>query len=243
MQGDIGLVRITSPWEYARIAGLCYLLIILLGIFGQIIVRGSYIVSEDAAATMQNIVASPLLWRWGIAGDIAMHLLDIPLMIILFLLLKPVNKTVALLALAFNIIQTAVLATNKLALMVPLIVVTNSHYVSALSPEQISAQIMLLIDIHNYGFGLGLIFFGFACLCYGYLIFNSGFFPKIIGVLIAIAGLCYLINSFVLILLPAAPPMVYPILGVCLLSELSLCLWLLLKGVDQQHWQKISLKN
>lgn len=164
-------------------------------------------------------------------------------MIILFLLLKPVNKTVALLALAFNIIQTAVLATNKLALMVPLIMVANTHYAAAFSTEEISAQIMLLIDIHNYGFGLGLIFFGFACLCYGYLIFNSGFFPKTIGILIAIAGLCYLINSVVLILLPAASPTVFPILGVCLLAELSLCLWLLLKGVDNQHWQKISLKN
>lgn len=67
------------PQGYARIAGVCYLLIILLGVFGQIVVHGLLIVPEDAAATAQHISASPLLWRWGIVGDIAMHLLDIPL--------------------------------------------------------------------------------------------------------------------------------------------------------------------
>ncbi|PUA27326.1 MAG: hypothetical protein B0W54_12085 [Cellvibrio sp. 79] len=233
----MGFPQSIAPQSYARVAGVCYLLIILLGVFGQIIVRGSLIVPADAAATVQNITASPMLWRWGIIGDIAMHLLDIPVMAILYLLLSPVNKPVALLALGFNIIQTAVLATNKLVLIIPLIVLGNTQYTSAFSAEQINAQIQLLIDVHNYGFGLGLIFFGLACLCYGYLIFKSGYFPKVIGMLMAIAGLCYLLNSITLILAPALSPFVFPLLGICLIAELAFCLRLLIKGVTLSQWQ------
>lgn len=227
-----------SPQVYTRTAGVCYLLIILLGFFGQIVVRNSLIVPGDAAATLANIVASPWLWRWGILGDIGMHLLDIPLMVILYLLLKPVHKTIALMALVFNVLQTAVLATNKLTLIIPLLLMGNSQYAAAFTPEQIQAQIMLLLDVHNYGFALGLIFFGVACLGYGYLIFNSGYFPGLIGIFMAIAGCCYLINSFVLILAPALSPLVFPLLGICLLAELSFCLWLLGRGVNIPLWRQ-----
>ncbi len=227
-----------SPQVYARVAGICYLLIILLGVFGQIIVRNSLVVMSDPAMTVSNIAESPLLWRLGIVGDIAMHLLDIPLMVILYLLLRPVHKTIARVALGFNVIQTAVLATNKLTLIIPLLLI-NSQHSAAFTPEQISAQIMLLLDAHNYGFALGLIFFGFACLGYGYLLFTSGYFPKPIGILIVVAGLCYLINSFVLMLAPELSSYTFLLLGVCLLAELSLCLWLLIKGVQHPAWQQV----
>lgn len=223
-----------SPQTYVRIAGICYLLIILLGVFGQVVVRNSLIVAGDAAATVANISESLWLWRLGIIGDIAMHILDIPLMIILYLLLRPIHQIIALLALVLNIIQTAVLAVNKLTLIIPLILIGDTGYVL---PDQINAQIMLLINVHNYGFGLGLIFFGFACIAYGYLIFASKYFPGVIGIFMVAAGMCYLVNSLVLILIPSISPFVFPLLGVCLLAELSLSLWLLLKGVSLPHWR------
>lgn len=226
-----------SPQMYTRIAGICYLLIILLGVFGQIIVRNSLVVMNDATMTVNNIAESSLLWRLGIVGDITMHLLDIPLMVILYLLLKPVHKTIALMALGFNVIQTAVLAANKLTLIIPLLLM-NSQNTSAFTDAQINTQIMLLLDVHNYGFALGLIFFGFACLCYGYLLFKSGYFPRPIGILIAVAGLCYLTNSFTLIIAPAFSFYTFALLGVCLLAELSFCLWLLIKGVRLPVWQQ-----
>lgn len=225
------------PQIYTRIAGICYLLIILLGIFGQIVVRNSLVVMNDPAMTVNNITESSLLWRLGIAGDITMHLLDIPLMVILYLLLKPVNKAVALISLGFNVIQTAILATNKLTLIIPLLLI-NSQNAGAFTHEQISAHIMFLLDAHNYGFGLGLIFFGCACLGYGYLLFKSGYFPKPIGILIVVAGLCYLTNSFTLIIAPALSFFTFVLLGVCLLAELSFCLWLLVKGVKLPVWQQ-----
>ena len=154
-------------------------------------------------------------------------------MIILFLLLKNVNKYLALLGVLFNIIQTAVLVVNKMSLIVVTILINNPAYNEAFDANQIHAQIYLLTDIHDYGFGLGLIFFGFACLTYGYLIFKSDYFPNILGVLMSIAGLCYLINSVVLILTPQYSEDVFLVLLFSLIGELSFSLWLLVKGVKE----------
>jgi hypothetical protein len=92
--------------------------------------------------------------------------------------------------------------------------------------------------MHDTGFGIGLIFFGFACLLYGYLLFHSGYFPRVIGVLIVIAGLSYLTNSFVLLLAPAYAGVVLPVLVLALIGELSLGLWLIVKGVNVPMWDK-----
>ncbi len=91
--------------RYARIGGALYLLIIVAAIVGPLLTRAQLIVPGDAAATAHNIAASPELWRLGIAADVVMQLCDVPVMLILFLLLSPVNKNIALLALLFNVVQ------------------------------------------------------------------------------------------------------------------------------------------
>jgi hypothetical protein len=108
----------TSPQVYARIGGLLYLIIIAAGMAGELFVRGSLIASGDAAATAHNIMSSPLLWRAGIAGDLVMHLCDVGLILVFYVLLKPVSRNLALLAVLFNLIQTAVLVANKLRALV-----------------------------------------------------------------------------------------------------------------------------
>ncbi|MBI2330599.1 MAG: DUF4386 domain-containing protein, partial [Chloroflexi bacterium] len=173
----------TSPQVYARIGGVLYLIIIFAGALGQIFIRGKLIVPGDAASTATNLMASQSLWRIGIAGDILMHVFDIPLMLILYLLLKPVNKNLAAAAVLFNLIQTAVLVVNKLNLLMPLFLLGNAEYLKALELQQLQALAYLPLRLHDYGFGIGLIFFGCVCLVQGYLIFRSGFLPKIIGVL------------------------------------------------------------
>ncbi len=226
-----------SPLRYARVAGLLYLLIIITGAIGQIFIRGSLIVPGDAAATANHIMASQSLWRIGIAGDLLMHIFDLPVMVILYTLLNPVNKPLALLGLLFNLIQTAVLVVNKLVLLLPLIVLGNAAYVEAFTPAQIDAQIYWFTEVHDYGFGLGLIFFGFACLIYGYLLFKSGYFPKLIGLFVAVAGLSYLISSVTLLLAPAYAATGLPILVLSLIGELAFSLWLIVKGVDVAKWE------
>lgn len=216
--------------KYARIGGVLYLMIILLGAFGQIVIRGS-VVTTEAASTYQNLIASDTLWRIGVIGDLVMHALDIPLMIILFMLLKSVSKNLALLGVLFNIIQTAVLVMNKMTLIVPMLLINSPTYTHTFDSAQISALVYLFTDIHDFGFGLGLIFFGFACLTYGYLIFKSNYFPNILGILVGNAGLCYLINSLILILAPQYSGDIFWILLFSLIGELSFSLWLIIKGV------------
>lgn len=93
------------PTRYARIGGALYLVIIVAGIVGPLLTRDQLIVPGDAAATADSIAASPQLWRIGIVANVVMQLCDVPVMLILFLLLSPVNKNIALLALLFNIVQ------------------------------------------------------------------------------------------------------------------------------------------
>lgn len=229
----------TSPQLYARIGGMLYLVIILAGMFAVIFVRGPLIVSGDPAATANNIVASQSLWRTGIAADLIMHVCDIPVMLIIYLLLRPVNKNLVLLTLLFNLIQTAVLVANKLNLVAAFLPLGSADYLRAIDPHQLQAQAYLSLQLHDYGFGIGLIFFGFVCLLEGYLIFRSGFLPRTIGVLMQIAGICYLTQSFALVLAPQFAHMLFPaIMMPCFVAELSFCLWLLVKGVNVPKWQE-----
>ena len=234
-----------SPQLYARVGGFLYLAIILLGIFGELFVRGTLVVSGDATATANSILHSQFLWRAGIAGDLLMHACDVPVILILYFLLRPVSESLALFATLINLVQTAVLAANKLNLLVPLFLLEDAGYLKAFSPEQLHALSYLAIKAHGYGFGIGLIFFGFACLARGYLIFRSGYLPRTLGVLLLIAGLSYLTNSFALLLAPSFATLIFPgVLAPAFVGELSVCLWLIVKGVNVGQWeQRVTLRH
>src|SRR5689334_18566606 len=189
----------TPPQLYARIGGVLYLIIIAAGMNGELFVRGSIVVSGDAAATARNLVASSALWRAGIAGDLVMHLCDVGLMLVFYVLLRPVSRNLALLAVLFNLIQTAVLVANKLNLLLPLFLLGDARYLDAFTPQQLQALSYVSLRTHDYGFGFGLMFFGAECLVVGYLIFRSGYFPRALGILMQVAGACYLANSFALV--------------------------------------------
>ena len=227
-----------SPNVYARIGGLSYLIIIVAGAMGEILIRSKIIVSGNDVATTQNIAASPTLWRIGIFGDLVMHVFDLVVGIVYYTLLKRVNKTLALLSLLFGLIQTAVLVANKMNLMMPLFLLEDGNYSKAFSQQQLQVLNSLFIKAHEYGFGFGLVFFGFECLIDGYLIFKSEFLPRFLGVMIFIAGLCYLTNTFLLIFSPRLESSLFPILlgPLAFIGELSMCLWLLIKGVNVKKY-------
>jgi hypothetical protein len=219
-----------SPQTYARLGGVLYLLIIAAGIFGELIVRGTLVISGNPSATAKQILAHETLWRLGIAGDLVMHICDVPLMFIFYYLLKPANKNLALLALLFNLVQTAVLVANKINLVHALLLAKTSP-----------ALAYSAIQLHEYGFSIGLIFFGCACLLYGYLIYRCGYLLRFLGVLMPIAGLCYLVSSFTQLISPAIAHQLGAILLLpCFIAELSLCLWLLFKGVNLKKFPVLS---
>jgi hypothetical protein len=225
-----------SPQLYVRLAGVFYLAIIGLGLFGELVVRGSLVVAGDAAATAQHIAAAPSLWSLGIVSDLMMQVLDIPIIVVFYLLFKRVSAGLNLAATFFNLIQTAVLVANKLSLLIPLLLLSGAAYFNAFSSEQLAAWSYLAVRLHNYGFAVGLIFFGIACVIRSYLIIQSQLFPKFIGLMLGVAGICYLINSLALLLSSDIAGLLFPwIMMPVLIGELTLSLWMIFKGIYLQH--------
>lgn len=203
----------------------CISSIIVAGIVGPLLTRDRLIVAGDAAATAQNIAALPELWRLGVAADVVMQLCDVPVMLILFPLLSPINRNVALLAILFNIVQTATLVANQLTLIAAELLAANE---TALTDVAIRA--------YSYGEALGLVFFGFTLLSVGYLIRHSGYLPWLLGVLLQIAGVSYVVNSFLVLVAPRVANIAFLIPS--FVAEMSLALWLLAKGVDASNWEQ-----
>jgi hypothetical protein len=228
-----------SPQIYARTGGLLYLIIIVIGALGELVVRGGLIVSGDPAATAEKIRSSEFLWRLGIAGELLLLVCAVALTLIFYVLLRPVSRVLALLAVFFNLVSIAVEADSALHLVATLFPLGNGNSLKILDPNQLHAMAYFSIRSHESGFGVALIFFGCVCLVDGYLIFRSGYLPRVIGVLMQIAGLCYLTNSFALILSPSFAHRLFPaILLPAFVGEASLCLWLLVKGVNLQRWNE-----
>ena len=231
----------TAPQLYARIGGIAYLVIIGFGLFGEMFVRNAMIVPADVAATTHNIVTSQLLWRAGIAGDLVMHVCDGILVMVYYLLFRRVNQPLALLVVLLSVVQTAVLVSNKMNLMMPLFLAERANYLEAFTSQQLQALSYLSLKAHDYGFGVGLIFFGFECLILGYLIIKSGFMPAALGTMMQVAGVCYLVNSFALILHPALAISLFPFIMIPpFIAELSLCLWLIVKGINEEKWKSVA---
>lgn len=227
----------TAPQTYARIGGVLYLIVIVGGIFGEAFVRGGLIVPGDATATAENISSSELLWRAGVAGEIFMLVCCIPMALIFYVLLRPVSRDLALMAVWFDLAAIILEASNELNLLRTLIPSANPGYLRALDPEQLHVLANLSIESYAFSWAVGLIFFGCYCLVVGHLVFRSGYLPKVIGVLMQAAGLSYLINSFAIILSPKFAEWLFPVILLpALVGEASLCLWLLVKGVNVPKW-------
>jgi hypothetical protein len=234
----------TSPQLYARIGGVLYLIMIILGIVQEVVVRGNVVVSGNAAATAANLRSMESLWRFGIAGELFLAVITIILGLILYLLTKPVSKDLALLALLFNIVATTVATVYTLQLAEALFPVGNSSYLGAFTSEQLSAMSSLSVKAHAIGYGFSLLLFGPFFLVTGYLIIKSGYFPKTLGILYMIPGLSYMTSSFALILAPTFASRYYFFMaGPAFFGELSLCLWLILKGVNVQKWEDVLLER
>lgn len=226
-----------SPRTRARVAGLLYLAIIALGIFEELGVRSRLTVSGDAAATAQNILAHEGLFRAGLAAGLLVLFCALPVLILLYDFLRVVDRSVALVASAVNLVAIAVQGAALLGHFAPLVFLSGKGYLSAFEPAELQAMAYVSLRLQSVGYDLALAFFGLFCVLTGFLIFRSTFLPKAIGVLMAIAGACYLTNSFAGFLVPAFRASLLPwLLLPCLIGELSLTLWLLVKGVDESRW-------
>ena len=232
-------IMAASPQVYARSGGALYLIIIAFGMFAEGFVSGKLIVSGDAAATAHNILASPSLWGMSSVANLIIPVLAVPLLMIEYLLLRPVDRNLALLALLFNIVSLAVESVSKLFLLAVLSPLEGAQYLQAFSPQQLQALSFLAYKSHDVAFNIALIFFGCTCLVNGYLIFRSGYLPRVVGLLMQVAGAAYLTACFAALFAPGFYDRIFPVILLPpFIGESSFCLWLLLKGVDVAEWKR-----
>jgi hypothetical protein len=224
---------------YARASGVLYLIIIVIGLLGESFIRGTLVVGGDPEATARNILAAKWLWRLGVAGQDVLLICAVAITLTWYVLLRPVSKNLTLMAIFFALISLAVESVSALHLHAVLAPLEDVAYLGAFDPRLLHLMAYQSIVAHSHSFGLALIFFGVEILIVGHLIRKSGYFPKAIGTLMQIAGVCYLVNSFSMILYPPLQDILFPaILMPALIGESAFCLCLLFKGVRVSEWQR-----
>ena len=227
----------SSPQAGARLAGCLYVIVIIAGAYAELGVRGQLVVANDAAATAHNIMTHPLQYRLGFVAELLEILCSVPLAVIFYDLFKVVNEGLIRMAVFLSLVATAIEAVNLLNHLAPLALLSGKSYLDVIPPAELAAQAYLSLNLFELGFAITLVFFGFFCLLLGYLIVRSGFLPWIIGVLLAGEGLCYLANSLAVFLAPQYAALVFSVLAVSVIGEISLGLWLLVMGIDVAKWQ------
>jgi Domain of unknown function (DUF4386) len=222
-----------SPLFKARVAGACWLMTIVAGIFGMY-VSNSLILSGDAGATAANILANEALFRSGTAATLISTGSYVGATLFAYVLLKPVNSTISLLAAFFSLVGCAVWAVSCVFELTPFILLRGGQYLSVFTPEQLQAMTLMFLKIGGQASSLGIVFFGMHCLLVGYLIIRSTFIPRIVGALMMFGGLGWL--TFL------APPLAGSLLPYSLapgtLGEVTLALWLLIRGVNVGRWKE-----
>jgi hypothetical protein len=230
--------REINPQAYARVGGILYLLIIALGIVQEAFIRGRITAAGDAAATFANLQSMQMLWRTGIALELLLLIINVVLAVVLYVLTRPVHRELALLALLFNAIATAVEASYVMQLVEALFPLGRNTYLTAFTPGQLQAMTALAMKAHVFGFGIALLLFGPFFFVTGYLIFRSGYLPRPIGILYQLAGLAYIFNGFGLVLAPQFAGRLFMIMAApVFIGETAFALWLLIKGVRMEQWR------
>ena len=220
-----------SPQAKARLAGFCYLVTIGVGAFDHLFVAGRLIVPGDAAATAQNLVASASLYRVAFALDMIPAYAVVT--VLFYDLFKPVDRSLSLLAAVFSLLGGAVGSAIGVLQLAPVVALRDIPTMSGLAVDQQLTLVSLFLELHHVGFTISLAFFGFYCAVLGWLIMTSGLMPRIVGGLMAVAGVAWVTYAFAAFVAPPAAAGLGPwALGVGTLGEGALTLWLLSFGVN-----------
>ena len=221
-----------SKVKIARIAGFLYLLIIGFGLIAQIFVRDNLVDYNNATVTAKNIIASEFWFRFGFVSELMMLVCDIGVTTILYILLRDFSRNLSLLSTFFRLTSIIILCVVALSHYAALFFLGDAQYLTVFNSDQLETLALLSIKLHGSGYNISFLFFGLHLIILGYLIYRSAYFPRILGVLLLIGGLCYFINSVTWFLFPPLVKTIYPaILIPCSIGELLFSLWLLIKGV------------
>ena len=218
----------------ARMAGLLYLLYMLTTIFADVFGRSKLVVLGDAAATAGNIMASEGLFRLSFVGDLISAVLFFLAAWALYVLLKSVNKDLALLFMLLNLGGVAVYSINLLNQFAALLLLSGADYLNVFRADQLQALALFFLTLQKNGYWISQIFFAAWLLPLGYLVFKSGFLPRILGIVIMIHFVGWLMTFLQFFLLPGFTVITYVTYPLGFISEFGLTLWLLIMGAKDQ---------
>jgi hypothetical protein len=220
---------------YARIIGVLLLLSMIGGGIGEAYVPSKMIVANDANATAQNIITSNALFRAGFASYLVEGVCDVALALMFYILLAPVQKHLALFTAFLGLISTALFAVAELFYFAPTLLLRDSPYLKSFTPDQLHTLVLLSLKAYGCCGGIFMVFYGIASLLRGYLMFRSGYVPKFVGVVLEIAGACFILRNLTYVLVPKYTSDLF--LLPMFLALVVMTVWFLAKGVDVEQWR------
>ena len=227
-----------STKRTARIAGVLYVLLALTGVFSLIYVPTTLVVFGDATATAENIRSSELLFRSGILSGLVSNVIFVFLVLALYRLLKETSHKQAMLMVTLVVISVATGFANTINQLGALIALSGADFLSVFEKPELDAVAYLFIRLNSWGIQIIQIFWGLWLFPFGLLVYKSGFIPKILGVLLMIAGFGYLLGSFMFQILPQYDDALSTFIMVLEMGELPIILWLLIVGVKAQSEER-----
>ena len=220
----------------ARIAGSLYIVIAVAAVFAHFIVPDALVVVGAPATTRVQIAAGAGMFRGGIAAEMFLLMLEVILSVLLYRLLAPVNRTLALLAMVSRLIMAAVHGANLINHLAVLVLSGGTVVDVALPAAQMDGLVALFLKAHSLGFTIGIAFLTIHVFAMGVLIYRSGYFPRILGVLFLLAGVGYLLDSAALLLLPSYTTTPVYLAVPITVAEIAFPLWLLIRGLNRSRW-------
>jgi len=227
--------------KYARVAGVLYVVSLVAGGFGESYVPQTLHIANDVAGTAHRMAASAGLFRASFAAYLVEAACDLTLTVLLYALLRPVSRTLSLLAACFGLFGTIIFAAGEIFYFAAALPVVDSHVARLISLDAQATLTYLCLTIFNYVFGIFAAFYGIAGVVRGFLIFRSGYLPRALGVILICGGLSFVSFNFLLVLAPKYNPP-YAIAPM-VLAMVSMMLWLLVKGVDRTHWDEMQTRE
>jgi hypothetical protein len=227
----------TSPLTYARVAGVLYLSFVPLAFLGFPYGPSHLFVPGDAAATANNIMAAESLFRLSIVINLLGAILNVFVVLALYRLLKPANKNMAALMVVFILLSTPIGMLNELNHVAVLLFLNDADYLTPFTAGQVQALVPLFHKLHQFGLSIDKVFWGLWLLPMGYLVFKSDFLPRSLGILLIIGGFGWLTEFFAALLLPNFKVKIAMFTA---WGEVLFPLWLLVKGVNVEQWEKLA---
>jgi len=223
-----------SPKTLARTTGGLSLLLLLGGIVAQGVIANGLVVPRDAVATANNIPAQPKLYAFGYTMFLIEMAAQVAMTTLFYVLLRPVDRTAALLALVFGLVGATIKTVARAFYYAPLLVLGGAGYLTVFDASQLQALSLLLVKINNQTANMSLVFLGLSTFFQGYLIIKSAFLPRFLGVVSIVSGLGWLVYVY-----PAlGSALFYYLIVLAMLGVLLTSGWLLVRGVDEQRWRE-----